>query len=229
MTKHKFERMFSFVFFYLMVLFLKQEEKTVSLGVKGKIMYSKNDVVLSRAKFGCSESFAEVFEMYVPIVLKQRNAYYLKGYDLDDWLQEGRMVCYASMQTFNLTQDITFGLFFKINFKRRVITLLRHQEAKKRQIDRHTESLDAQVERLGDNFSEYNEDSRAGTSIQYIFVRDKLEDFSEQLSKFENQIYEYLLDEKSFEEIAELMDVPETKVKAGYNRLKMKIKKHLSE
>lgn len=224
MIKRKSEQMFSFTFFVLMVLFLKRSWKTVSLGDKGKSMDKKNDVMLSRAKYGCSESFDKVFEKYVPIVLKQRNAYYLKGYDLDDWLQEGRIVCFQSLQKYNMTQDITFGLFFKINFKRHIISLLRRQEAKKRQIDRHTESLEAQVDHLGEQFSKYNKDERAETSIQYIFVRETLEDFSNQLSKFETQIYIYVLLGKSFDEIASLMEVPSKKVKGGFNRLKMKIK-----
>ncbi|MDT2815631.1 sigma-70 family RNA polymerase sigma factor [Vagococcus carniphilus] len=192
-------------------------------------MLNQNELLLTQAKIGCSDAFEELFQKYVPIVLKQKSAYYLRDYDLDDWLQEGRIVCFQSLQRYNIEQDVTFGLFFKINFKRRVVTLLRHQEAQKRQIYRYTESLESQVDQLGEHFSKCVEDYRAGTSIEYIFIRESLEDFSEQLSKFEIKVYIYLLLGEGLESIASILDVSVRKVTNGYSRLRKKVIEQLIE
>lgn len=192
-------------------------------------MSNQNELLLTQAKIGCSDAFEELFQKYVPIVLKQRSAYYLRDYDLDDWLQEGRIVCFQSLQRYNIKQDVTFGLFFKINFKRRVVTLLRHQEAQKRQIYHYTESLELQVDQLGEFFSKGVEDRRASTSIDYVFIRESLEDFSERLSKFEIKVYIYLLLGEGPEGIASILNVPVSKVTSGYNRLKKKIKEQFVE
>ncbi|MFC6347448.1 sigma-70 family RNA polymerase sigma factor [Vagococcus carniphilus] len=192
-------------------------------------MLNENELLLTQAKIGSSDAFEELFQKYVPIVLRQRSAYYLRDYDLDDWLQEGRIVCFQSLQRYNIKQDVTFGLFFKINFKRRIVTLLRHQEAQKRQIYHYTESLESKVDQLGEIFSKGVVDYRAGTSIDYIFIRESLEDFSEQLSKFEIKVYIYLLLGEGVESIANILNVSVVKVTSGYSRLRKKIKKQLME
>ena len=51
-------------------------------------MLNQNELLLTQAKIGCSDAFEELFQKYVPIVLKQKSAYYLRDYDLDERAQE---------------------------------------------------------------------------------------------------------------------------------------------
>ncbi len=192
------------------------------------VMLSENELMLmAKAKIGNSDAFEIVFRKYIPVVLNQRNMYYLRNYDLDDWLQEGRIVCYESLQRYDISEGITFGLFFKINFKRRVVTLLRHQEAQKRQVDHYTDSLETKIDSLGEFYGNGVEDYRAKASIEYVFVRESLEEFSESLSKFEIMVYIYLLLGEGLEGTAEKLNVPISKVSSGYSRLRKKFKKYI--
>ncbi|MGX7024566.1 sigma-70 family RNA polymerase sigma factor [Vagococcus hydrophili] len=188
---------------------------------------NESEVILKRAKLGCNDSFEVLFNQYVPIVLKQRNNYYLREFDLDDWLQEGRLVCYQSLRKFDDSKNVTFGLFFKMNFNRHVISLLRHQEAQKRQIYRYTDSLDSQMNTFGECISRGMEDFRADTSIKYIFVREQLEDLPDQLSNFEKKIYYDTLLGLDIEEISKNTDISQRKILFGYNRVKVKLKKQI--
>ncbi|SLM85180.1 MULTISPECIES: sigma-70 family RNA polymerase sigma factor [Vagococcus] len=187
----------------------------------------EKEVILNRAKLGCNDSFEVVFNQYIPVVLKQRNLYYLRDLDLDDWLQEGRLVCYQSLLKYDSSKNVTFGLFFKMNFNRHIISLLRHQEAQKRRIYRYTDSLDSKMNSFGECISRGTEDYRADTSIKYIYVRESLEKLPEQLSKFEQKVYHYTLSGMSIEEISDITDISQRKILFGYNRLKVKLKKQI--
>lgn len=203
-----------------------QKREAVSF-FKGRIGLGEKEVILNRAKLGCNDSFEVIFNQYIPVVLKQRNLYYLRDLDLDDWLQEGRLVCYQSLLKFDNSRNVTFGLFFKMNFNRHVISLIRHQEAQKRQIYRYTDSLDSKMNSFGECIGRGTEDYRAETSIKYIYVRESLEKLPEQLSKFEQKVYYYTLSGMSIEEISDATDISQRKILFGYNRLKVKLKKQI--
>ena len=44
------------------------------------------------------ETFESYFEKVKPIVLKLRRHYFIKLWDYDDWLQEGRVVLFRLLQ-----------------------------------------------------------------------------------------------------------------------------------
>ena len=195
---------------------------------EGEIFMNEYELI-SQAKEGCEDAFESIFKKYVPVVLRQKRRYYLRYYELDDWLQEGRIVCHQSIANFDEAQNVTFGLFFKINFERWVVSALRFQEAQKRQIYRYTDSLENQIELHGEGFNPAEEDHRAGTSLEYIFVRETLENFSVSLSKFEKEVYRCILEGKDISQIAKELDVPEKKVICGYSRLKRKLKDQIAQ
>lgn len=187
-------------------------------------MRQNDDMIIEEAKNGCSDAFESLFKKYLPIVLNQRNRYHLRDFDLDDWLQEGRIVCYQSLEKYDAAKNVTFGLFFKINFERHTISLLRHQEAQKRQIYRHTDYIEGLKGETSDLVSE---DYKAKTSLEYILVRETLEDFSTCLSNFEMQIYYGLLLGDNLTDISKKLEVSPKKIKCGYSRIKQKIKKQI--
>ena len=57
--------------------------------------------------------------------------YYLKDYDLDDWMQEGRIVFNKCLQAYDENRGTTLGVLFKRSFENRVCSLLRLQQAQK--------------------------------------------------------------------------------------------------
>lgn len=196
---------------------------------EGECNLEQDNTLLQQAKEGSEDAFESIFKQYLPIVLTLKNRYYLRDYDLDDWLQEGRIVCYQSLMKYDPNINVTFGLFFKINFERWIVSALRFQEAKKRQIYRVSESLEYRIELKGEGVDMAEEDSRAETSMEYIFVRESLEGFSTYLSKFEIQIYQYVLQGEDLDSIAQQLNVSKQKVLCGYSRLKKKLKDQISE
>lgn len=143
--------------------------------------------LIDRAKNGCSDSFSHIFESYKPIVLKMQRQYFLINYDTDDWLQEGRIICYQSIRKYNPDKGATFGSFFRMNFRNHIFSLLRKQEAYKRKVDKESvttridiEDLDASVPRI---------DGRPLENVKYIFYKENILLFSESLSEYERNVF----------------------------------------
>lgn len=187
-------------------------------------MKDDNLDVIEKARSGNSDAFECIFKQYLPIVLHQRNKSYLRDYELDDWLQEGRIVCLKSLQKYNSELNVTFGLFFKINFERWVVSAIRYQEAKKRKINQGLESLEQRVADKGDIPDPVTSDYQTNANLEYIFVKENLEKLSNTLSPFEVEIYYYVLRGKDLDVIAQHLRVDYKRVICGYSRLRRKLK-----
>ncbi len=190
---------------------------------------TQEEELIQEAIDGCSDAFESIFKKYLPMVLRCKARYHLKDYDFDDWLQEARIACYQALLKYDNTQNVTFGLYYKINFERHIISLLRYQEAHKRKITYNKESLEQCIETKGEGLGFGSEDPKAKTSLEYVIIRENLEDFWVCLSKFEMKVYQCVLKGEDFELISDTLDVPVDKVRSGYNRVKRKLKDQIAE
>ena len=84
------------------------------------------------------KDFELYFETVKPIVLKLRRQYFVKLWDYDDWLQEGRVVFFRLLQEdVDLLQDeLKLYRYFKTKFSSYIKDVIRHQESIKRKFNR---------------------------------------------------------------------------------------------
>lgn len=81
--------------------------------------------------------FEYYYEKVKPIVLKLRCTYFVKLWDYDDWLQEGRIVLFQLLQDHPELLEVEGKLYpyFKTKFSNYVKDVIRHQESVKRQFN----------------------------------------------------------------------------------------------
>ena len=81
--------------------------------------------------------FEYYYEKVKPIVLKLRRTYFVKLWDYDDWLQEGRIVLFQLLQDHPELLEAEGKLYpyFKTKFSNYVKDVIRHQESVKRQFN----------------------------------------------------------------------------------------------
>ncbi|MBL1229375.1 sigma-70 family RNA polymerase sigma factor [Enterococcus sp. BWB1-3] len=172
---------------------------------------------------GDFEAFDQLYRKYYPVVFKMQTKYYLRGFDQDDWLQEGRIVFFRSLEKFQEGHKVTIGNFFKLNFENHIRSLVRRQCAYKRQGDITAVSLEQKMDTQGETFLDYMqiEESQA---LDYMIIREKLEDAHNVLSSFERVTFEEYMDGKELSDIAEEYDVQPIRVRSAYDRAKKKIK-----
>lgn len=169
-----------------------------------------------------SEIFEQEFNQCRGIVYSMMGRYYLKGYDEDDWLQEGRLVYWKSRESFDASQGISLFGYFSINFRRHIISLFRAQKAKKRNGGLATVSLEEVADQHGKGITSANASIMDET--EGVVLRDLLEDFSKGLSGFELVVWLNLLLGKSVEEISESAELTVMQVNNAIDRVKRKMR-----
>ncbi|MBM7689895.1 RNA polymerase subunit sigma-30 [Enterococcus ureilyticus] len=172
---------------------------------------------------GDTVSFDCLYRKYHPIVYKFQKKYYLRDFDREDWLQEGRIIFYRSLEKYDEVHNVSIGQFFKSNFENHIRSLVRRQCAVKRTIDVQSISLDQKIENQGESFFDYIETEDADV-LEQMIIREKLEQLPTVLSSFERVTFQEYMNGKELKEIAKDTDSREITVRSAYDRAKKKLK-----
>ncbi len=168
----------------------------------------------------------QYFKQYQPVVLKASQEFFLRSFDYDDWIQEGFIVFYRSVLNYKENLGVSFGLYFKNNFHRHVISMLRKQQALKRRSNEDLYYLDDETngEGISSFFESQVEESRF---VEEIFVRDRTKQFYHQLKPFDQKILD--LYHKGFDpaEMALFLGVSDEEVKKSLKVIHKKLHKEL--
>ncbi len=100
--------------------------------------YNKGTLIIKRKKEIGTVDFESYFETVKPIILKLRRHYFVKLWDYDDWIQEGRIVFFKLLQEHPevLINEGRRYTYFKTKFSNHVKDAIRHQESFKRKFNR---------------------------------------------------------------------------------------------
>ena len=170
-----------------------------------------------------SEEFEAMFFKYRPIVEIMYKKYYLKDYDLDDWMQEGRIVFNKCLQAYDEKRGTTLGVLFKRSFENRVCSLLRLQQAQKRKAQLNSSSLEEKISHEGPNFlSDQNEQTEKAE--KYLMLQETMNKYDSPFSKLEQIVIMNYLKGLELEQIAEQTELPLQQIKSAYNRGKKKLR-----
>lgn len=82
--------------------------------------------------------FSEVYKKVKGIVHKTRREYYLKGWDQEDWDQEGMLILHKLLLEHPSLIECDYDLYryFKVKFRNYILDKVRQQESQKRKFDR---------------------------------------------------------------------------------------------
>ncbi|GGC95050.1 sigma-70 family RNA polymerase sigma factor [Enterococcus wangshanyuanii] len=172
---------------------------------------------------GDGMAFDRLYRKYHPLVYNFRKKYYLKDFDREDWLQEGRIIFYRSLEKYEETYSVSIGKFFKSNFENHIRSLVRKQCAVKRTVDVQSVSLDQKMESQGESFFDYVS-AEASDALEQMIIREKLEELPQVLSPFERTTFQEFMNGKEIGEIAKATASREVTVRSAYDRAKKKLK-----
>ncbi|MGY3765697.1 hypothetical protein ACWOAH_03975 [Vagococcus vulneris] len=193
----------------------------------------KLKLFINEIQEGNDEHFENVFLMYEPLVYNIKHKFILQNFDLDDYSQESRFVCYQAILGYDCKKPVTFGLYYKIMLERHFISLLRRQEAKKRLSNKFIDSIDD----IGGSKGKVNvlDDLQAarGSDIanweNYIYIRENILTIWEKLSELEYQVFLLYLSGLDLDEIAIKLAVDLSVTRNAFSRSKKKFKELLKE
>lgn len=182
--------------------------------------------LIRQAQAGCEDSFVELFERYRPIIYRLQGIYYLRDFDADDWLQEGRIVFYETLQRYDPGMGVTIGAFFKKNFENAIKSHLRKQAAYKRRCLVGAVSLEAKIAEEGPDFQS-NVGQWAPPADQQLLVEEALSTFRGDLSKLEQEVFGEYLKGAELEAIAAKRSQPTRQIRYAYERSRRKLYQNL--
>ncbi|WP_414839354.1 sigma-70 family RNA polymerase sigma factor [Carnobacterium sp. TMP28] len=186
---------------------------------------SDNEII-AVIKNGDNTPFDVIFKRYHALSIKITKDFYLKSFESDDFLQEARMVFNKTIHTFDSEKGHTFGNFYKLNLKHHIYSLVRKDMAKKRIIEKNAESLEEMLE--SQQGMQYILQGKGQLpTIEILQVRERLADYQDTLSEFEQRVFLDFIHNKDVEAISVHLNCDTLRVKNALDRCKRKLKQLL--
>jgi RNA polymerase sporulation-specific sigma factor len=196
---------------------------------RGVLMMEVN--LVKMAQEGDQEAVAQIFSKYRGLVLMKSKNYFLNGADRDDLLQEGMIGLLKAIRAYDEGKNTSFNTFASLCIKRQIITAIKNSNSGKHRMlnlasNGFYEGEESNVSYERKSFNFYNPEE--------IFLgKEKLEALKEylndNLSKMENEIFDYMLLGNNYIEIAEKTGRKIKSVDNAIQRIKKKVKGFLEE
>ena len=180
-----------------------------------------NDLV-ARSRDGDEEAMGELLEKYKPLVIKYAGARFLPGGDRDDLIQEGMIGLYKAIMGYDASREASFSTFAALCVDRQI---LRAIEASGREKNRPlNQSLS--IDETGADLSEMDHgESLENTVIERVTGSEILSAVRDDLSPFEMDVMELIMEGLSYREAAERLGRSPKSVDNAITRIRSKVRK----
>ncbi|KRM19355.1 RNA polymerase factor sigma-70 [Ligilactobacillus acidipiscis DSM 15836] len=189
--------------------------------------YVANDLELITDILADPESLSLLilFQKYHPLVISTISAFKFRYYDFDDLKVEAMVICYQSVQNFELDRNVPFGSFFKANLSNYFRTLLRNQAAKKRHFDLLANSFESLITEKGSGY--LGPDRTNLTPDRQVLLEADIARLPKVLSSLENQVMQMYCNPNPYskETIANKLNISHKTLYSATSRCKKKTKK----
>lgn len=186
---------------------------------------------VKKAQDGDQEAVTEIFNQYKGFVIMKSRNYFLNGADREDLLQEGMIGLLKAIRAYDEGKNASFNTFASLCIKRQIITAIKNSNSGKNRmlnlaVNGFYEGEESNISYEKKSFNFYNPEE--------IFLgKEKLsglkEFLSDNLSKMENEIFDFMLLGNNYIEIAEKTGRSIKSVDNTIQRIKKKVKGYLED
>ena len=180
----------------------------------------RDEEIVRLAKNGDEEALSEVFERYKMVVRIKAKTYYIAGGDPDDIIQEGMIGLFQAVRDYEEHKGATFNTFAQLCIDRQIMTAIKKAASKKNSPLNTSVPIPETEDREGTEHAESPESilvDRENAETMKTQLKDSL-------SSFENRVFDILLKDRNYAEIAEIMGVDKKSVDNAIQRIKRKMK-----
>ncbi|MBR6700643.1 MAG: sigma-70 family RNA polymerase sigma factor [Firmicutes bacterium] len=180
----------------------------------------RDEEIVILAKKGDEAALSEVFERYKTVVRVKAKSYFIAGGDPDDTIQEGMIGLFQAVRDFDENKGAAFNTFAQLCIDRQIMTAIKKAASKK------NSPLNTSVPIPETEDGETAEHAESPENI--LVDRENAEtiriQLKDSLSSFENRVFDILLNDRNYAEIAEIMGVDKKSVDNAIQRIKRKMK-----
>ncbi|AVW09570.1 sigma-70 family RNA polymerase sigma factor [Lactiplantibacillus paraplantarum] len=171
------------------------------------------------AAAGDDMSIGALARQYAPVVWRLRRQYYVRNFDEDDWLQEGRIAVYRAAKKYQRLRLCSFGAYYRVLLSNQIIDHIRRTQARKRRPEGELLSLDVDDE---DTLCKLQ--TTHISTLDVVHVREQVRTFPTVCSPFEGLVFADLLAGHSPERIALSRHVEVSQVINATDRCRKKMR-----
>lgn len=191
-----------------------------------------NIQTIQAAKNGDEDAMQQIFREFKQLILLKTKNYFFYGADRDDVLQEARIGLLKAINGYDEKKKASFSTFAILCIKRQIITAIKNSNSGKNRILNiamsNTNENEEEPSFIYENrsFSFYNPEEIYLSKEKIRYLNRYLKTH---LSKMENEIFEYMLCEMSYTEIAKKTGRELKSVDNTIQRIKKKLKIFIDE
>ena len=179
------------------------------------------------AKNGDDKAFIEIFQSMKKIILYRTKKYFFYGGDKDDVRQEAMIGLFKAINAYDENKTASFKTFALLCIKRHLITTLKNSNSRKNKILNMAISLQAENE-SEPNITYAHQSFIFHSPEELCLGKEKMEYINKylktHLSPMENEIFEYLIAEMTYIEIAAITGRDVKSIDNCIQRIKKKLK-----
>ena len=184
------------------------------------------------AQEGDEDAIQQIFESFKQLMIFKTKKYFFHGGDREDVMQEAMIGLLKAINAYDENKNASFTTFALLCIKRQIITALKNSNSGKNRILTMAVSTSSDDEDEADltydnkSFNFYNPEEIYLSKEKMKYLNKYLKTH---LSPMENEIFEYMLAEMTYTEIAEKTGRELKSVDNSIQRIKKKLKTFIEE
>lgn len=196
-------------------------------------MEQKEQEIISLAKINDNEAIEILIKKYRNIIFTTMREYslYLKGMELDDFIQEGNLGILKAIKYFDENKNVKFSSFVRLCIKSELISFVKKYSSKKHEILTDIIYCRKFTDK-GEAYGLINDEiygSDKDNPEKILFIKELFKEIKvfleKELSMFEQKIFILLAKGYSYNEICILLKNKPKKIDNTIQRIRQKLKK----
>ncbi len=184
--------------------------------------------VVKAAQGGEVRAIEELIDRNMDIVYAKSRYFFIKGLDKDDVIQEGRVGLFKAIRDYKEDKEASFRGFAQLCIHRQLVSAIKKANRQKHMPLNNSTSLDKSIDK-GESKRTYNEVvSDENHDLEKIFIYQEvlnliMDKIEKNLTQLEYKVFVKYLDNKTYQEISDELNVNLKSVDNALQRARKKV------
>lgn len=185
--------------------------------------------IIEQAKNGNKLAIEYLINKNMDIVYAKAKYFFIKGLDKDDVVQEGMLGLFKAIRDYQTDREASFRGFSQLCVHRQLISAIKRANRQKHQPLNNSTSINKTYDHdneSGRSFSEILPDKKKKLEDQFVYkeiIDLVFEEIERDLTKLEKEVFYEYLDDRTYKEISEKLDINVKTVDNALQRARKKI------
>ena len=185
--------------------------------------------IIVQAKNGNKLAIEYLINKNMDIVYAKAKYFFIKGLDKEDVIQEGMLGLFKAIRDYQIDREASFRGFSQLCVHRQLISAIKRANRQKHQPLNNSTSINKTYDydnESGRSFSEILPDKKKKLEDQFVYkeiIDLVFKEIEKDLTKLEKEVFYEYLDDRSYKEISEKLDINVKTVDNALQRARKKI------